>query len=516
MKKLKAYKYWSGGPMVNTFSTDIMAAPFMGGGQATPIYSSIQGAQVIPPMTAYARAGDPTAMAINSQVRTQRATSAINNLVTPDNLTKGFKAIKSLFKSSDDESSSDEYSTETGDVSEKGKFMSSKLGKATGVAGQALAGFYDAIPTADKVVNENDEFTTGIRSTANKALLSSGNPIAMGIGAVNTILDKTGGFTDGSQGLGGANDFANGAASLLLPGAGFFTKRTEKYKKSEELANSSAYTGTSAAGDKAMKNAGAKILFGRGKANRMIREQKQRDSQVQDIIADARDDKAGVASANFIAGRNQMDSMGGYTALRVQKGGLLVNLEFLKRCKKKLQEGGSVQNSAMPVDFVERIEVTNGTKGTVDSITNNAKVNKKEEKIKPINQQQPQQIQQPTTQPTSKVGAFYFKHGGKVNVIPSGKLHKERHRLEKVVEGMDKVSKKGIPIVITNNAGELRQQAEIERNEIILNKDLSGKILELMDSEDIETAMIEAGKLLSDEVMENTEDNTGLIKSVKV
>lgn len=512
-KKLLVKKYIYGGSMANTFSTNIMAAPFMGGGQGVPMYSPTQGSQFMPKtmIETYARAGEPTAMMLNMQASTQRTTSALKDMASPDNLMKGFGFAKDmgLFGKKAAGAVGDAIETDVaGDLVKKKGFMNTKGGKIAGFAGQALAGISDAIPSADKVMNSNDELTGNIRSTANKALLSSGNPFAMAAGAVNTIIDKTGGFTDGSEGLGGGTDFLNGAASLLVPGAGWFTKRTEKYKKSEALSNSSSYTGTSAAGDKAMKNAGAKLLFGRGKANEMIRKQRERDNQVQDVLKDAKDDFAGAASANFIAGRNQMDSMGGYQALRVKHGGVIRNMDFIKKCKKKkrkLQEGGSVNPTAMPLDFVERMEVANGTKSNVDSTTKES--NKpKDDKSKKYS----------SSDKLTTTAAFYMKRGGRVNVIPSGKLHKERHRLEKIIEGMEKVSSKGIPVVTTNAVGELKQQAEIERDEIILNKELSRKLLELMDSEDEDEAMIKAGMLLSDEIMENTEDNTGLIKNVKV
>lgn len=519
VKKLRIHRYYNGGAMLNTFSTNVMAAPFMGMGQGMQVYNPSQGVSAMPTINAYAKAGDITAMMLKNNSDTNSAIKNMQDFINPENLIKtaidGYKSSNTADKIADD---IDKIKTRVAgngledaakeSLGEKPKFMDTKLGKGLGMAGSAVASFYDVIPSADKVINSKDEFTQNLRGQANKALLSgAAGPWGMAAGALNTIIDKTGGFTDASEGLGGGTDFANQVASLAIPGAGWFTKRTETYKKSDALASSSSYTGTSADGDKAMKNAGAKILFGRGKANEMIRKQKERDNQVQGILRDAKDDFAGAASSNFISSRNMMDSMGGYQALRVKHGGVIRNMEFVRKCKRKrkMQNGGSVEPTAMPLDFVERMEVANGTKGNVDDMTK--KVNKKKEekpKANPLGQQQP---------PT---GAFYMKRGGKINVIPSGKLHKERHRLEKIIEGMDKVSTKGIPIVVANSIGELKQQAEIERDEIILNKDLSNKLLKLMESDDEDAAMIEAGKLLADEIMDNTEDNTGLIKSVKV
>lgn len=516
-KKLIIHRYYNGGAMSNTFSTNIMAAPFMGMGQGMQVYNPSQGATMMPTINAYAKAGDMTAMMLKNNADTNSAIGNMQDFVKPENLLKtavgGFYQRKGQVGITGDGT----VKTEGGDLEEgggggggetaKASFMDTKLGKTAGMLGSAVASFYDVIPTADKTMNSKDEFSENIRGQANKALLSgAAGPWGMAAGALNTIIDKTGGFTDASEGLGGGTDFANQIASMALPGAGWFTKRTERYKKSDELASSSSYTGTSAEGDKAMKNAGAKILFGRGKANEMIRKQRERDNMVQGILKEAKDDFAGAQSANFISNRNMMDANGGYQALRVKQGGVIHNMEFVKKCrrKRKMQEGGSVEPTAMPLDPVERMEVANGTKGNVDDVTK--KNNKKKE-------------EKPKDNPLGKqpvTGAFYMKRGGKINIIPSGKLHKERHRLEKIVEGMETVSTKGIPVVVTNSVGELRQQAEIEREEIILNKDLSEKILKLMESDNEDEAMIEAGKLLADEIMENTDDKTGLLKKVKI
>lgn len=513
VKRLRIKKMYGGG-IINTFSTDIAAAPFMGGGQGVGVYNPSNVS--IPTVTPFAKAGDISSMGIKNAAGASRFGSDMGNMT--DNLANS--AMDGFYESKGQGGFGKELdNTGGGDEEKPGLFKSMGAGLAN--VGKSVVGFMgkhagainmglNMLGTKDKTINSTDEMMEGLRSGIQDKLISSGNPALAAAGIGVKLVSKLGGNTDASQGLGGFNDAANAAASFI-PGAGFFVGRTEKYKKSQELSNSAGYTGTSAAGDKAMKNAGAKLLFGRGKANRMIREQRRRDQMVQGILKEAKDDFAGAESAGYIANRNQMDSMGGYKALSVKKGGVIKNMEFVNRCKKKrkkMQEGGSVSPAAMPVDFVERMEVANGTKGSIDDVTkkSNVKNNKKQNMEKLTEQVQKQ----------SQTGMFYLKRGGKVNVIPSGKLHKERHRLEKLVEGMDRVSKKGIPIVTTNSVGELRQQAEIERDEIILNKELSEKLLSLMESEDEDKAMIEAGMLLADEIIDNTEDNTNLIKSVKV
>lgn len=119
----------------------------------------------------------------------------------------------------------------------------------------------------------------------------------------------------------------------------------------------------------------------------------------------------------------------------------------------------------------------------------------------------------------------FFENGGKIeneeiltpqkNVIPDGALHKNKHHMENT-EGL---TQKGIPVI--DNDGE--QQAEIEVNEIIFSLEVTKKLEELYKSyshyttsqKEKDDLAIEAGKLLVQEILFNTEDNTGLINTLK-
>ena len=100
-----------------------------------------------------------------------------------------------------------------------------------------------------------------------------------------------------------------------------------------------------------------------------------------------------------------------------------------------------------------------------------------------------------------------FKEGGSVNVIPEGALHARKHNMD-----LDGITKKGIPVI--DNNGE--QQAEIEREELILRLEVTQKLEELQKkfySEEISETeknqlALEAGKLLVNEILYNTQDNT--------
>ena len=122
-----------------------------------------------------------------------------------------------------------------------------------------------------------------------------------------------------------------------------------------------------------------------------------------------------------------------------------------------------------------------------------------------------------------------FKSGGKTeefdipeveetsqkNVIPEGALHKNKHHMEHA-EGL---TKKGIPVI--DDEGE--QQAEIEHSEIIFTLEVTKKLEEYYkifyseesSNKEREQAAIDVGKLLVFQILENTEDRTGLIESCK-
>ena len=100
-----------------------------------------------------------------------------------------------------------------------------------------------------------------------------------------------------------------------------------------------------------------------------------------------------------------------------------------------------------------------------------------------------------------------FKQGGAVNVIPDGALHKNRHHLEDIDEKFEDVTTKGIPVITEAKNGDIIQQAEVEKEEIIFNLEVTKKLEELLEKGTDEAA-IEAGKLLTEEILRKTIDNT--------
>lgn len=98
-----------------------------------------------------------------------------------------------------------------------------------------------------------------------------------------------------------------------------------------------------------------------------------------------------------------------------------------------------------------------------------------------------------------------FKKGGKFNIIPEGALHARKHNMD-----VENITQKGIPVVSESADGEIVQQAEIERQEIIFRLEVTKKLEELAKDGSDEAA-IEAGKLLVQEILYNTIDNTNTL-----
>lgn len=105
-----------------------------------------------------------------------------------------------------------------------------------------------------------------------------------------------------------------------------------------------------------------------------------------------------------------------------------------------------------------------------------------------------------------------YKEGGSINVIPEGALHARKHNMD-----MEGITKKGIPVISDKEGGEVEQQAEIEREEIIFRLEVTKKLEELekkfydddTSQKEKDECALEAGKLLVEEILYNTQDNTG-------
>ena len=335
-----------------------------------------------------------------------------------------------------------------------------KVGNAMNLISGATSTLYNTGLTLNKTVNSNDAAMESFRKSAFQNMAQSNNPYVKFAGVLNMGIDMTGGFTDASQGLGKKTDTINKIAALALPGAGWFAKRTDKYKMSNTLKeNASAYGGTFAKGKIAQQNANAKFLVGRKKANYLASEVRRQDGDINNIMNKAQDAFLASNNAQTIGLQNQMDLNG-------------VNWNKALRAKEGLKLD---RNFAQQVIKLSKDKKNNAQNVQVDIIE--------------------------------------FKNGGAFNVIPSGALHAHKHHLEDVDEKFEEVTTKGIPVITENEEG-IVQHAEVEKEEIIFNLEVTKQLEKLMQDGSDEAA-IEAGKLLVHEILENTVDNTGLLNKIK-
>lgn len=343
---------------------------------------------------------------------------------------------------------------------------------------QGVGSIANSFPTPRSDLNENSHLSAGIREGASDAMLASGNPYVMAAGAAVKVLDKTGGFSDSSD-LDPTTDTLNTMASILLPGAGWLTPPTESYKMSAATqAMSDSYSSTAKQNQKAAKNAGAHIIFGRRKAQDLISRAKQSDAIISDMKENADQDYEAMASmTQSKAMANQQAYSGGYSQALARAGKQGMKLQRARIVAKthisKHKDGGNLEEVFTPTTAEQDADF-------FASLT----------------------FDEPEVQA--------FKEGGQMNVIPEGALHARLHHMENA----DELTKKGIPVI--DNQG--NQQAEIECNEIIFNLDVTKKLEELRDKYNEtkdEKYAIEIGKLLSKEIMENTNDRTGLIDKVE-
>lgn len=332
---------------------------------------------------------------------------------------------------------------------------------------------------------------------------------------VGTIM-KVGGFASDAMhaaGIGtdqqtGFDKFADSKIGMLT-GIGIVNgigaSKTQDFSADTDTIEKvgSSYGGTVADIEKAADKAGKKYgLFSSGakkRANNYINEMRRRQNIMAGIASEATDQRELVDMMGDVASQAYSSQIsGGFDAryFRAEEGGKipeefepeLLDIEPIIPCS---FAGGGVFE-----------EIINPTTGQIE----------------------------PWTPELIDIDVDKFKEGGKVeeqldapeieeteqkNIIPEGALHKNKHHMDNA----ENLTKKGIPVV----DDEHKQQAEIEKNEIIFTKEVTKKLEELYRifySEDStnkekEEAAINAGKLLTKEIMLNTDDRTGLIDTLQ-
>lgn len=349
------------------------------------------------------------------------------------------------------------------------------LNKGFGLAGSIADVAGSLIPQT-----EQSALTTGL----NQGYDAAANAVSAipGVGTIIGGAMKVGGMlSDGLTALGVGTDQMTTADKILdskflkLTPVGLINsigaKKADTITKDNEAFEQvgSAYGGTQATVDDALTKSGKKYgLFSggaRNRANRQIHNAQIQQSKMSNIADEAQ--MAFAASNNPLLGLGtQLQLNGGYqqNTVRAGKSGLKMDRDFAKRVV-KLSKGQKEKRKKIQEEV--RMEEVAG-----------------------------------------------FKNGGAVNVIPDGALHAHKHHLENVDEKFEDVTSKGIPVITEEKGGDIKQHAEVEREEIIFNLEVTKQLEKLMQDGSDEAA-IEAGKLLVYEILENTVDNTGLLNTVE-
>lgn len=356
-----------------------------------------------------------------------------------------------------------------------GIFSKAKIGNTMNVAGGIADVVGSLIPQ-----KEQSALTTGL----NQGYDAAANAVSAipGVGTIIGGAMKVGGMlSDGLTALGVGTDQMTTADKILdskflkLTPLGLVNaigaKKADTITKDNEAFEQvgSSYGGTQSTVDDALTKSGKKygLLSGRARnrANRQIHNAQMQQSKMSNIADEAQ--MAFTASNNPLLGLGtQLQLNGGYqqNTVKAGKSGLKMDRDFAKRV----------------------VKLSKGKK---------SKVQKIQEEVR-----------------AEEVAGF--KNGGSVNVIPDGALHAHKHHLENVDEKFEEVTTKGIPVITEEKGGDIKQHAEVEREEIIFNLEVTKQLEKLMQDGSDEAA-IEAGKLLVYEILENTVDNTGLLNTVE-
>ncbi len=351
----------------------------------------------------------------------------------------------------------------------KGSGKGLNLNAMSGIS-NAVSGLTD-LATSFIDVDENSSFQQ--QQMVGDMLMKSGNPYAMAAGAafkglsamdqalginVNTINKKEAEFADISK---GERILNNVLGFLPGTGAGLLAGKTADFNYDERLNSlSSSYGKTLEDMNTAEGMSGGRYLFGKKKIN--------------DKIQDLEEDQSVLLNAQKT---NTLRKNSDYQYNLAQQN--------LNR-----YAGNNYSLTAIGRDGMKLIS---------------------KEDVKQLIASRKQTIED----------VALFKDGGKMNILPEGKLHAHNHHLEDVDERLEDLTKKGIPIVTVSENGELSQVAEVEKEELILHLELTEQIEALWEQfknaetpEEKNRIAFECGDLLCREIITNTEDNTNLINEL--
>ncbi len=382
-------------------------------------------------------------------------------------------------------------------------------------------------------------------------------PVGMLVGGImkgGSLLGKgvnaLGGGTDGMT----STDAILGSSFLSLTPLGlvngFGGKKADTITKDNEAFAQvgSSYTGSESTVNDALQKSGKKYGLlssgARRRANRQIAEAKRQQAIISNISNDAQD-RANIRTSMSAINGNRLGFLmgGGYNQASIRVGRRGMSIELLNKARSilKAQKGSKLDsmnacknlasNDWELIPNTEKLSYQELVKDVNSDFQNENYDLESSYNNLPYDEMQRQKSKQDT--PQHKNGGSIielisettislvnpldipeFQNGGSINVIPDGALHARKHNMN-----LDGITEKGIPVVSEKDNGKIEQQAEIERNEVILRLEVTQKLEELekkfyseeSTQEEKDECALEAGKLLVYELLENTIDNTGLL-----
>lgn len=348
------------------------------------------------------------------------------------------------------------------------KFFNSSKGQQTLNAFGSILGSTSGndLPEGDKAVRE------GIRST-----IGQFGPWGAAIAAASGVVDAVGDMTGTNL---GSIDI-NAAKRAGVKGGAMFNKimnmipgnsmvwgimggdTATAHMSTDSLEMAHGYTGSMQTLQDAQALGDKRMLFGKRKANRFVKAANKMNETLTEMNLERKRMESNYAPQLY-ATNNQMIYNGYTPGLTLHKrGGTIPELDDVRSIMQSLQS-------------------------------------------------KKQEIQEPQK----------FQLGGKMNMIVTGALHARKHNLEELNPNLEgEITKKGIPVVVMNEGGEVKsQQAEVEREEWIIEKSSTEYIEDLYNSYnsaknkiESDKIAIECGKFLVKQLLLNTDDPGKIIKN---
>lgn len=332
----------------------------------------------------------------------------------------------------------------------------------------SIGSVIDLFQTVGKNMNKEEQKQFQSRKTISDSAIKSGRPIAMAIGAGLKIVDAIGAKTGlnlsainkkaaKKAGIKGAGTFNN--VMNYLPGNsmlwGMFAGKTKQADEvSQNVLNTQdAFSEVIEDLNSAKQLSGKRMVFRKKKANKFIEKWNKKNEYLDNLITTNTYSK----QSDYATDLSQQN-------INKAQGASFMNNSIGKNGMKLMPLNVAKQKLLLNKIYKQRL------------VNNNQEVER-------------------------------YENGGSFSIIPEGARHSRLNHINELNPAFEDLTRKGIPVIYKDKNGVV-QTAEIERGEIIFSKEITDKIEELRKTDTDESA-IEAGKILSEEIITNTEDKTG-------